>query len=143
MKDTLTIAHNEIKYYATVEENLGEIPVVTVNPDEINQVLLNILMNAVSAVRAKGVQGIISLRTFQEGNYVCCSISDNGEGIPEESLPHIFEPFFTTKPIGAGTGLGLSISYEIVVNKHGGKIDVQTKPGEGTTFTICFPCQTD
>lgn len=139
LKDTLIIAHNEIKYFAEVEEHYGKIPLITCNPDEVNQVLLNVIMNAVSAIRSKGSQGLIRLRTRLDGNYVCCDIEDNGGGIPDEYLPHIFEPFFTTKPVGTGTGLGLSISYDIIVNKHNGKIDVRTTAGEGTTFVICFP----
>jgi two-component system, NtrC family, sensor kinase len=143
LKDTLIIAHNEIKYFAEVEENYGKIPLITCNPDEVNQVLLNIIMNAVSAIRSRGIPGLIRLRTHLDGNYVCCDIEDNGGGIADEYLPHIFEPFFTTKPVGSGTGLGLSISYDIIVNKHSGKIDVRTTAGEGTTFTICFPLNKD
>ena len=139
LKDTLTITHNEIKYFAQIEEEFDDLPLVTVNPDEINQVLLNIIMNAVSAIREKGDPGLIKLHTYVDGSYACCAISDNGGGIPDEHLPHIFEPFFTTKPVGAGTGLGLSISYDIIVRKHAGKIDVKTRPGEGTTFIISLP----
>ena len=142
LKDTLVIAHNEIKYFAELEEHYGEIPLITCNPDEVNQVFLNIIMNAVSAIRSKGIPGLIKLRTFPDSGYVCCEIEDNGGGISDEYLPHIFEPFFTTKPVGTGTGLGLSISYDIVVNKHGGRIDVQTAVGEGTTFAIRFPIGT-
>ncbi len=139
LKDTLTIAYNEIKYYATVQEELGDIPTIRGNADEINQVLLNIIMNAVSAIRSKEVAGLITVRTYLKNDFVYCEIQDNGGGIEKEHLPHIFEPFFTTKPVGSGTGLGLSISYDIVVNKHKGKIDIKTCEGEGTTFILAFP----
>jgi len=139
LKDTLIIAHNEIKYYAEVHEEFSEIPLIRANADEVNQVFLNILMNAVSAIRSTAHPGIITLRTYAEQDFVCCEIQDNGDGIAEEHLPHIFEPFFTTKPVGTGTGLGLSISYDIIVSKHNGAIDVKTKEGEGTTFILRFP----
>ncbi|MDD2484291.1 MAG: ATP-binding protein, partial [Eubacteriales bacterium] len=133
----------EIKYYAKIEQHLGDIPLVRGNPDEINQVFLNIIMNAVSAIRTKDLAGLITLRTYYKDNFVYCEIEDNGEGIAEEYLPHIFEPFFTTKPVGFGTGLGLSISYDIMVNKHDGGIDVKTKKGEGTTFILSFPIKVE
>lgn len=139
IKDTITISRNEIKYHAKIVENLGELPVIYAKPGEINQVLLNVIMNAVYAIKTKDIEGVISICTYSLDNYVCCQIQDNGGGIPEEYLSHIFEPFFTTKPIGTGTGLGLSISYDIIVNKHKGKIDVKCDTGVGTTFTLFLP----
>jgi two-component system NtrC family sensor kinase len=139
LKDTINIAYNELKYYAVIEEDYEEIPDISAKPGEVNQVLLNIIMNAVYAIRSTGVKGVLSLHTYAESSYVCCVISDNGGGIPQEYMSRIFEPFFTTKPVGTGTGLGLSISYDIIVNKHNGKIDVESEVGKGTTFTIKLP----
>lgn len=141
LHDTLTITHNEIKYDATIEESFQDLPLITANTDEINQVLLNILMNAIAAIRSRNIPGMIRLATYRDGNSVYCTISDNGGGIPKEVVPRIFEPFFTTKPVGSGTGLGLSISYDIIVNKHKGTITVETQEGEGTTFIISLPIE--
>ena len=139
LKDTITIAYNEIKSYAKIEEDYEEIPVVLAKPGEINQVLLNMIMNAIYAIKATGALGVITLHTYTEGFYACCAIGDNGGGIPQEYVSRIFEPFFTTKPVGKGTGLGLSIAYDIIFNKHNGKIEVESEVGKGTTFTIKLP----
>jgi signal transduction histidine kinase len=139
IKSTITIAYNEIKYYAAVEENLEEVPTIKALEGEINQVLLNILVNAAHAIRSKGIQGIIKIHTYYDDGFVKCEISDNGIGISEENINNIFNPFFTTKPVGIGTGLGLSISHDIIVNKHSGSIEVKSNEGEGTTFVISLP----
>ncbi len=139
IKSTITIAYNEIKYCATIEQNLEEVPMVRAIEGEINQVLLNMLVNAAHAIKLKGIQGIIKIHTYCENDYVKCEISDNGSGISEENISNIFNPFFTTKPVGMGTGLGLSISHDIIVNKHSGSIDVTSQLGEGTTFIISVP----
>ncbi|BCZ45081.1 hypothetical protein psyc5s11_11480 [Clostridium gelidum] len=139
IKSTITIAYNEIKYYAKVEENLEEVPTIRALEGEINQVLLNMLVNAAHAIKSKGIQGTIRIHTYYENDYVKCEISDNGAGISEENVNNIFNPFFTTKPVGVGTGLGLSISHDIIVNKHSGSIEVNSKLGEGTTFIISLP----
>ena len=139
IKTTVTIAYNEIKYYANIEEKLEEVPTIKALEGEINQVLLNILVNAAYAIKLKGIQGTIKIHTYCENNYVKCEISDNGIGISKENINNIFDPFFTTKPVGMGTGLGLSISYDIIVNKHSGSIEVNSKLGEGTTFIISLP----
>ena len=110
---------------------------MTCYPQEINQVFLNLLVNAGHAI---GENGVIRLRSWQEGDMVYISISDNGCGIPEENLNRLFEPFFTTKEVGKGTGLGLSICYDIV-KKHAGEIQVESRVGYGTTFTLCLPIQ--
>lgn len=140
--DTLVIAQNEIKYFATVKRDFGEIPTVKAKHGEISQVILNILINAVHAIKDKGIIGEIGIRTFADSIYVSCEISDNGCGIPEEYLNKIFEPFFTTKPVGKGTGLGLSISYDIIVKKHNGKLTVNSELGKGTAFTVLLPIET-
>ena len=93
----------------------------------------------VHAIKSKGIQGTIKIHTYCENNHVKCEISDNGTGISKENISNIFNPFFTTKPVGMGTGLGLSISRDIIVNKHSGAIDVNSKLGVGTTFIISLP----
>lgn len=139
IKSTITIAYNEIKYYAVVEENLEAVPTIKALEGEINQVLLNILVNAAHAIKSKGIQGTIKIHTYCDDSFVKCEISDNGIGISEEHINNIFNPFFTTKPVGIGTGLGLSISHDIIVNKHSGSIEVKSNEGEGTTFIISLP----
>lgn len=141
IKNTLIVAYNEIKYYADVEQNLQDIPTVHANGGQINQVLLNIIVNAVHAIRLNdaGKVGLIKISTGCDDKYIYCRIEDNGVGIAEENLNRIFEPFFTTKPVGKGTGLGLSISYDIIVNKHGGELLVDSVQGVGSSFTIKLP----
>lgn len=139
LKDTLAIANNEIKYFAKVVEDLGTIPYIKAAGGSINQVLLNLILNAVHAIKEAPQEGILTLKTFEKDGYICCEITDNGTGIPKTNIEHIFTPFFTTKPIGMGTGLGLSIAYDIIVNKHAGRIDVKSELGKGTTFTVILP----
>ncbi|WHH59012.1 PAS domain S-box protein [Petroclostridium sp. X23] len=145
IKNTLIVAHNEIKYYAKVEERLGNIPSIFANGGQINQVLLNTIINGIQAIKAKQSTepGSICIMTYYENQYVYCSIQDNGIGIPKESLNRIFEPFYTTKKVGEGTGLGLSISYDIIVNKHKGDITVDSTVGVGTKFTVKLPVKID
>lgn len=139
IRDTLIVAHNEIKYHAEVVEQLGEIPLIKAADDAINQVLLNIIINAVQAIKEKGAKGVLTITTELKAGYIVCRIADNGIGIPQKSLTAIFDPFFTTKPAGVGTGLGLSIAQDIIVNKHHGKLEVASEVGKGTTFTIYLP----
>lgn len=139
IKDTLAIANNEIKYFATVVEYLGEIPYVKAAGGSINQVLLNLILNAVHAIKETSQQGILTLKTFEKDGSICFQITDNGAGIPKENFEHLFTPFFTTKPVGMGTGLGLSIAYDIIVHKHAGRIEVESELGVGTTFTVILP----
>ncbi|UXY14426.1 ATP-binding protein [Chitiniphilus purpureus] len=135
LDSTLNIVHNEIKYKAEVVKDYGELPLVECMISQLNQVFLNLLVNAGHAIEANGRIGI---RTRHVGDEVCVSFSDNGCGIPQANLNRIFDPFFTTKPIGQGTGLGLSLSYGIV-QKHHGRIEVHSRPNEGTTFDIWLP----
>ncbi len=141
IENTLVISRNELKYAASLELDLGEVPEIVAAGGQINQVILNILLNACAAVKSRFAPalGQIFIRTWAEGEHVCLSIKDNGIGIPQENLSSIFNPFFTTKPVGEGTGLGLSISYDIIVNKHHGSIEVQSTYGEGTEFKITLP----
>ncbi|MGE0873034.1 MAG: sensor histidine kinase [Burkholderiales bacterium] len=120
-----------------LRRDFGAIPRITCSPSQINQVILNLLVNAAQATRDG--DGTITVRTTARGaDHVAVEVTDNGSGIPEDVLPKIFDPFFTTKPVGKGTGLGLSICYKIVEN-HGGKLEVRSKPGAGTRFTMVLP----
>ena len=121
----------------TVRKEFGKIPRISCSPSQINQVILNLLSNAAQAT--KDGEGIITVRTgMRDAAHVTVEVADNGSGIPADVLPKIFDPFFTTKGVGKGTGLGLSICYKIVEN-HGGKLEVQSKPGAGTRFTVVLP----
>ncbi|MGD2140144.1 MAG: ATP-binding protein, partial [Burkholderiales bacterium] len=115
---------------------LKDVPDVHCAPSQINQVFLNLITNAAEALD-RG-RGKIVIRTRKQGEKVAVDIEDNGSGIAPEILPKIFDPFFTTKDIGKGTGLGLSISYKII-KQHGGRIDVESTPGQGTRFTVVLP----
>lgn len=139
IKDTLAVANNEIKYFAKVVEELGELPYIKAAGGSINQVLLNLIVNAVHAIKETSHEGILTIKTFADNDFAYCLITDNGSGISKANLDHIFTPFFTTKPVGTGTGLGLSIAYDIIVNKHAGQIDIESELGKGTTFTITLP----
>ncbi|MET1077669.1 MAG: response regulator [Pseudomonas sp.] len=135
LETTLNIANNEIKYKAKVIRQFGQIPPVKCIASQLNQVFMNLLINAAQAMETPGT---ITLRTGCQDQWVWIEISDDGSGIPSETLKRIFEPFFTTKPIGSGTGLGLSLSYGIV-KKHGGRIEVTSELGKGTCFTVHLP----
>ncbi|GBD95321.1 MAG TPA: GHKL domain-containing protein [Nitrospirae bacterium] len=135
IESTLNIVRNELKYKAVVEKEYGEIPLTKCYPQQLNQVFVNLLVNAAQAIEK---QGIIKIRTWNGDAFICVSISDTGQGIPEEKLNRIFEPFFTTKDVGEGTGLGLSITYDIV-KKHKGEITVESEVGKGSTFTVKIP----
>jgi PAS domain S-box-containing protein len=141
IRDTLTIARNEYRYHAKVDTFLDEIPSVPCNPEQINQVFLNLIINSSHAIASQKRQnrGHITIRTSCEGDYVQCTITDDGPGMPPETMRRIFEPFFTTKDPGQGTGLGLSISYDIITHKHGGTLTVSCPPDGGTVFTIRLP----
>jgi signal transduction histidine kinase len=138
IESTLRIAQHKIGK-RTVKKTFGEIPAVTCSPSQINQVLLNLIVNAAQATQEAG--GAIAVRTkMRDAQNVAIEVADNGHGIPADVLPHIFEPFFTTKSAGKGTGLGLSICYKIV-ESHGGKLEVQSEAGTGTRFTVVLPWQ--
>ena len=139
--NTLIVARNEIKYIAKVRENLSVVPLISAVGGQINQVLLNLMLNAAYAIKEKVIDGlgVIEVATYFDDNSVYCSVSDNGKGIPEHIKKDIFNPFFTTKPVGEGTGLGLSISYDIIVNKHHGEISLDSVEGLGTKFLIRLP----
>ncbi|MEO7326293.1 MAG: ATP-binding protein [Dokdonella sp.] len=137
LDSTLNIAWNELKYKSEVIKTFGDLPLVECLPSELNQVFLNILLNAGHAIKERG---LITVSTGCSNGKIWIAIADDGEGIPEDVLPRIFEPFFTTKPVGSGTGLGLAISYGIVA-KHHGTIEVTSVPGQGTLFRIELPTE--
>jgi PAS domain S-box len=141
IESTLTIAYNEIKYSVEVTTKLGEIPKITANKGEINQVLLNLIVNAsqVIAGQHRPEKGHITIETSVLSNNVLIQVIDDGPGITKEIQSKIFDPFFTTKEPGKGTGPGLSISYDIIVSKHHGTLPVESEPGRGTKFSILLP----
>lgn len=141
----LNIVHNEIKYQAELVREYGDVPPVLCIPSQISQVVLNLVVNAAQSYsgrrKADGERGTISIRTGSFAGkpaQVWFEVADAGCGISPENLKRIFDPFFTTKPVGQGTGLGLSVTYGIV-SAHGGKIDVTSTPGLGTTFRVTLP----
>jgi signal transduction histidine kinase len=145
LQTTLTVAHNEYKYVADIETEFGGLPPVPCVVSEVNQVFLNLLVNAAHAVgdktRGTDDRGLIQVSTHLDGEDVVIRISDSGAGIPESIRNRVFDPFFTTKPPGKGTGQGLAIARSIVVDRHGGALNFTSEPGEGTTFTIRLPVE--
>jgi signal transduction histidine kinase len=136
---TLTVARNETKYVADVVLDLGELPPVLCHVGDLNQVFLNLVVNAADALHERAERGEIRITTRAEGQTAVVRIADNGCGIPPELQRLIFEPFFTTKGVGKGTGQGLALARAVVVDKHGGTIDVTSAPGEGTEFVLYLP----
>jgi two-component system, NtrC family, sensor kinase len=137
LDSTLHIVASEIRYKARVVKEYGVLPPIMCLASQLNQVFMNLLINAAHAIREHGV---ITLRTGASDGWVWVEVADDGVGIAPEHVKRIFEPFFTTKPVGSGTGLGLSLSYGIV-HRHGGRIDVASVVGKGTRFTVHLPVQ--
>jgi signal transduction histidine kinase len=137
LKSTLNIARNQLKNRADVRLALGNLPLVECAPSQIDQVFLNLIVNAAQAM-PEGKMGLIDIRTDCDDKQVWIEVKDNGPGIPPEVIKKIFDPFFTTKDPGTGTGLGLSVSTNII-QQHGGTLDVDSTVGVGTTFTITLP----
>ncbi|MBI5891041.1 MAG: bacteriohemerythrin [Nitrosomonadales bacterium] len=135
LDSTLNVVANEIKYKANVVKQYAGLPDVECMPSQVNQVFMNLLVNAAQAIEKNGV---ITVRSGVNGNEVWVEVEDTGKGISPENISRIFDPFFTTKPVGKGTGLGLSLSYGIV-NKHNGRIEVKSEVGKGSTFRVCLP----
>jgi signal transduction histidine kinase len=133
---TLNIVASEIKYKANVVKEYGQLPDIECLPSQLNQVVMNLVVNAAHAIN--GERGVITVRTGVEGEIVWLEVSDTGCGMSPETMARVFDPFFTTKPVGKGTGLGLSLSYGIV-QKHSGRIEVKSTLGEGTTFRVALP----
>lgn len=145
VKSAATVARNEWKYVATIEFDLDEqLPEVACFIGDLNQVMLNMIVNSAHAIEERygvgaGVVGAIRLGTFSRDDHVVISIEDDGAGIPDEIVGRIFDPFFTTKKVGCGTGQGLALSHRVVVERHGGHIEVQSRLGEGTKMEIWLP----
>ncbi|MCE0759977.1 ATP-binding protein [Marinobacter sp. G11] len=135
IETTLNVVNNELKYKAEVVRDFGELPHVECIASQINQVIMNLLVNAAHAIEDFGK---ITIRTRHQGDSITLEVEDTGKGIASEHLNRIFEPFFTTKGIGKGTGLGLSLSFNII-KKHNGEIEVHSEPGQGTRFRITLP----
>ncbi|MDM8351130.1 ATP-binding protein [Pseudomonas sp. sp1636] len=134
---TLKVVNNELKYKAEVIKEYGQLPAVECMPSQINQVMMNLLVNAAHAIEQFGR---ITLRSGHENGWAWLEVEDSGQGIAPHLLNRIYEPFFTTKPVGKGTGLGLSLSYNIV-RKHSGRIEVFSTLGQGTRFRVWLPIQ--
>ena len=135
IKATVTMAWNELKYHCRLHQDLGQLPQIPAYPGKLNQVFMNLLINAGQAIADKGE---IFIRTFELNHNIVIEIRDTGCGIPPEHIKQIFTPFYTSKPVGQGTGLGLSISHDIIV-QHNGRIEVSSKPGVGSCFSIYLP----
>ena len=143
IRSTLIVARNEYKFVAEVETSFADLPPVTCYAGEVNQVILNIIVNAAHAigdvVKGTDQKGLIAVRSRLDGETVVIAISDTGTGIPKHIRDRIFDPFFTTKEVGKGTGQGLAIARSVVVDKHGGDLSVESEAGKGTTFLIRLP----
>ncbi len=150
LESTLNVVWNELKYKCTVEKKFGDLPQTCCNMGQLNQVFMNLLVNAAQSIEKRGTITIST--SFENGSggtqasktnhgHIRIMIHDTGSGIPGEKLDRIFEPFYTTKEVGKGTGLGLSIAYDII-SKHHGEIKVESKVGQGTTFNIILPLMT-
>ena len=135
LESTLNVAWHELKYKADIIKEFNDIPEIECVPSQLNQVFMNLMVNAAQALDNRGT---IILRTKYQKNQVIVEIEDSGSGIKPEHLKRLFDPFFTTKPIGTGTGLGLSVSYSII-KKHNGEITVDNQLNKGTCFRICLP----
>jgi PAS domain S-box-containing protein len=143
LSSTLIVARNEIKYVAEVETTFGELPPVFCHPGAVNQVFLNLLVNAAHALADRadmsGDRAVIRVRTSQEGTYAIVAIEDTGCGIPESIRMKVFDQFFTTKEVGRGTGQGLALAHRIIVDQHDGALSFESKEGVGTTFFVRLP----
>jgi signal transduction histidine kinase len=145
LETTLTVSRNSWKYVAELHAELASgLPPLICRPGDLNQVFLNVILNAAHALEARlgenpREKGTLTVRTRRDGDGIVIQVQDTGIGIPQEIREHIFDPFFTTKKVGRGTGQGLAIARSIVVDRHGGTISFESEVGRGTTFTIRLP----
>ncbi len=143
LQSTLTVARNELKYVADVETDFGDLPAVTCQVGDVNQVFLNLLVNAAHAIADRvgdsSERGRIWVRTTAEGDWVTIAIGDTGCGIPDDIRSKVYDPFFTTKEVGRGTGQGLALARAVIVEQHGGALSFDSKVGEGTVFYVRLP----
>lgn len=147
IESTITVARNEWKYVSDIVTEFDDsMPAVVCYPGDINQVVLNLIVNAAHAIKEKvkeGEKGRITVRTRNRGEWIEIAVEDTGSGIPLAIQGKVFDPFFTTKEVGKGTGQGLSLAYTVIVKKHGGKIWFETEVGKGTTFFVTLPTTGD
>jgi signal transduction histidine kinase len=147
LRTTLAVARNEYKYVAEVVTEFNDLPAVVCHVGDLNQVFLNLIVNAAHAIAdvvGQGeLKGTIRIRTLEEGDQVRIDITDTGSGIPESIRHRIFDPFFTTKEVGKGTGQGLAIARSIIVSKHHGSLTFESEVGKGTTFSIRLPMKAE
>ena len=145
IETTLTVATNEFKYVADVETDFGDLPPVTCDAGDINQVFLNLIVDAAhataDAMALTGERGTIRIATACQKDTVTVTVADTGTGFPDDIRGRIFDPFFTTKAVGFGTGQGLAIVHSVVVEKHAGAISVESEAGRGATFTVALPIE--
>jgi signal transduction histidine kinase len=143
IRSTLTVARNELKYVADVVTDLQELPLVVCQPGDLNQVFLNLFVNAAHAIEDRygrgDARGTINVSTRREGDSVIVSVADDGCGIPEDAQHKVFEQFFTTKEVGRGTGQGLAFARSVVVDRHGGSLTFESQEGAGCTFYVRLP----
>lgn len=143
IKTTVVVCRNEYKYLATIEQDLGDLPYVICHAGEVNQVLINLIINAAHAIAEKNLlsdeMGVITIQTRAEGDHVKVLVSDTGCGIRNSDRDRIFEPFFTTKAVGRGTGQGLTLVHSVIVNQLKGSISIDTVVNHGTTFELTIP----
>jgi signal transduction histidine kinase len=146
IQNTVTIANSQYRHVAELVAELGDIPPVRCHLGEINQVLLNLIVNAAQAMEDSangGERGAITVRSRLAGDSVRVEVCDTGPGIRDEIRRRVFDPFFTTKPVGRGTGQGLALAHASIVKKHGGRLDFESRVGEGTTFWFTLPIDSD
>jgi two-component system, NtrC family, sensor kinase len=143
IESTLVVASNEFKYVAEVKTDFGALPAVICHLGDLNQVFLNLFVNAAHAIGEASedgkTKGLITVRTYCDGDDVVVAISDTGRGIPESIRGKVFDPFFTTKEVGKGTGQGLALARTIVAERHGGTLTFESQVGKGTTFYVRLP----
>jgi signal transduction histidine kinase len=143
IESTVVVSRSEYKQVADIDLDFGTVPPVVCHIGELNQVFLNLIVNAAHAIADKVAgttgRGTIGIRTRADGDHVVIEVSDDGVGMPEAVRHRVFEPFFTTKDVGKGTGQGLSLSRSLIVDRHAGVLKVDSTPGAGTTFTVRLP----
>ena len=137
LDETLALVEHQTKARIEIEKSYGDVPRVNCYPGQLNQVFMNLIVNAIQAIDG---EGSIRIETRRESDEVIVRIADTGVGIPENDIARVFDPGFTTKGVGVGTGLGLSICYRIVQN-HGGRLTVESEEGKGSVFTIAIPLE--
>ncbi|TKJ19645.1 ATP-binding protein [Blastococcus sp. CCUG 61487] len=138
---TVTVTRHQVSEVADLVLDLADLPLVRCNIADLNQVFLNLIVNAADAIGETGRRGVITVATALDGAEVVVRVRDTGAGIPDDVRPKIFDPFFTTKDVGRGSGQGLPLARAVVQEGHGGTLEVESVPGEGTTFSVRIPVE--